>query len=115
MLSHYHPEAHLDQADWARRLKQSAVRVQWDPERDLDLNPLTHRSLQLGLTGRATRDYADHWLCAVRDVTPLAHRVRELVRAGDRVAAAALLPAEAPYPPVAAEVARELRMSPQQS
>ncbi|MDH6117146.1 hypothetical protein ABH930_001869 [Kitasatospora sp. GAS204A] len=114
VLSHYDSEVHADRAAWSKRLKESTVRVQWDPERDLDLNPLGHRSLQLGLAGRATRDYADHWLRAVRDVTPLAHRVRDLVRAGDRSAAAALLPAELPYPPVAVEVVRELRMSPQE-
>ncbi|MCX4746328.1 DUF4291 domain-containing protein [Kitasatospora sp. NBC_01287] len=112
VLSHYDAAVHTDREAWTERLRQSTVRVQWDPERDLDLNALPHRSLQLGLAGRATRDYADHWLGSVRDVTPLAHRVRELVRAGDRTAAAALLPAEAPYPPLPEAVARELRASP---
>ncbi|WP_035794107.1 DUF4291 domain-containing protein [Kitasatospora mediocidica] len=97
-LSHYDRSVHADRAQWAARLRESPVRVQWDPERDLDLRPLPHRSLQLGLSGRATRAYADHWLLAVRDVTPLAHQVHELVRAGAREAAAALLPRETPYP-----------------
>ncbi|GAA1958413.1 DUF4291 domain-containing protein [Kitasatospora viridis] len=97
-LSHYDRDVHADRREWSERLRDSTVRVQWDPERDLDLRPLAHRSLQLGLAGRATRDYADHWIEAVRDVTPLAHRVHELVRAGDRAAAAALLPEERPYP-----------------
>ncbi|MGF1429369.1 DUF4291 domain-containing protein [Kitasatospora sp. LaBMicrA B282] len=112
VLSHYDRDVHPDRATWARQLKESTVRVQWDPERDLDFNPLPYRSLQLGLAGRATRDYADHWLRAVHDVTPLAHEVGRLVRAGDRAAAAALLPVEAPYPLLAEATARELRISP---
>lgn len=47
---------------------------------------------------------------AVRDVTPLAHEVHRLVRSGDRAGAAALLPAEAPYPRPAESTARELRL-----
>jgi hypothetical protein len=109
-LSSYHRETHGDREQWNERLRQTVVRVQWDPERDLQLRELPYRSLQLGLTGRATRDYADHWLRAVRDVTPLAHQVRGLLRAGEREAAAELLPQETAYP-VAEAVARELRMS----
>lgn len=74
------------------------VRVQWDPERDLHLNPLPHRSLQLGLAGEASRRYVEEWTGSITDVTPLAHEVRALVRAGDLDAARALLPAERPYP-----------------
>lgn len=97
-LSHYDRAVHADREQWAAELRASVVRVQWDPERDLHLQPLPHRSLQLGLSGRATRDYADRWLLGVRDVTPLAHEIRALLRAGDPEAAAALLPHETPYP-----------------
>src|ERR1700733_12839841 len=34
-LSHYDRDVHPDRAAWARRLKTSPVRVQWDPERSL--------------------------------------------------------------------------------
>ncbi|MDH6113252.1 hypothetical protein P3T36_001863 [Kitasatospora sp. MAP12-15] len=97
-LSHYDRAVHADREQWKAELRASVVRVQWDPERDLDLQQLPYRSLQLGLSGDATRNYADRWLLGVRDVTPLAHRIRDLVRAGDRAGAAALLPQESPYP-----------------
>ncbi|MEU6339492.1 DUF4291 domain-containing protein [Streptomyces sp. NPDC046977] len=104
-LSHYDRSAYPDRQAWAERLRATSVRVQWDPERDLALRPLPYRSLQLGLTGRATRDYADHWLRAVRDVTGLAHAVRDLVRSGDTAGATALLPDEPAYPLDAATAA----------
>ncbi|MGP3752528.1 DUF4291 domain-containing protein [Streptomyces sp. IBSNAI001] len=95
-LSHYVREVHEDQGTWKRALRSAPARVQWDPERDLALNPLPYRSLQLGLSGEASRRYADEWTVSVRDVTPLAREVHAAVRAGERDRAAALLPVETP-------------------
>ncbi|KAB8169829.1 DUF4291 family protein [Streptomyces sp. 3MP-14] len=97
-LSHFDPAVHADRDAWRSALRAAPTRVQWDPERDLRLRPLDHRSLQLGLAGAAVARYADEWIVAIRDVTPLAHEVHTLVRAGDLDAAAALLPPERPYP-----------------
>ncbi|WP_330317474.1 DUF4291 domain-containing protein [Streptomyces platensis] len=97
-LSHYDADEHADREGWRRELKGAPARVQWDPERDLGLRALPYRSLQLGLSGEASRRYADEWTVAIRDVTPLAREVRALVRAGETAAAAALLPEERPYP-----------------
>ncbi|MEV5980287.1 DUF4291 domain-containing protein [Streptomyces sp. NPDC052114] len=97
-LSHYVHGLHPDQAAWKRDLRRAPARVQWDPERDLHLNPLPHRSLQLGLSGEASRRYADEWTVSITDVTDLAHEIHALVRTDDLAAAGALLPAERPYP-----------------
>ncbi|QRV27750.1 DUF4291 domain-containing protein [Streptomyces californicus] len=112
-LSHYTRGVHPDRATWKRSLRTAPARVQWDPERDLHLNPLPYRSLQLGLSGEASRRYADEWTVSVRDVTPLAREVHAAVRSGDHERAAALLPAEtpldlpAPRPVAAAPAASE--------
>ncbi|MET1075244.1 MAG: DUF4291 domain-containing protein [Umezawaea sp.] len=74
------------------------VRVQWDPERDLHHSPLGHRSLQLGVGGATAARYVDEWITGLTDVTPLAHEVHALVRAGSLAEATALLPVERPYP-----------------
>ncbi|WP_329439486.1 DUF4291 domain-containing protein [Streptomyces sp. NBC_01426] len=97
-LSHHEHGIHPDVATWKRALRESSARVQWDPERDLHLNPLPHRSLQLGLAGPLSRAYADEWTVAIRDVTPQVREIHGLVRAGEDAAARALLPAEIPYP-----------------
>ncbi|MEU3563453.1 DUF4291 domain-containing protein [Kitasatospora sp. NPDC006786] len=97
-LSHYKRGLHPDQATWKRELRRSPARVQWDPERSLHLEPLPHRSLQLGLTGEATERYADEWIVSVEDVTALAHTIHDHVRAGELEEARKLLPAELPYP-----------------
>ncbi|MFI6951100.1 DUF4291 domain-containing protein [Streptomyces sp. NPDC050422] len=101
-LSHYERGVHSDLATWQRNLRQAPARVQWDPERDLHLNRLPYRSLQLGLAGEAARRYVNEWTVAIRDVTPLAREIHELARAGEVEAAARLLPDERPYPATAA-------------
>ncbi|MFI1480890.1 DUF4291 domain-containing protein [Streptomyces sp. NPDC020747] len=108
VLSSYVRGVHPDRATWQRQVKQAPARVQWDPERDLRLRPLTYRSLQLGLCGEAVRRYADEWTVGISDVTPLAHEVHTLVSGGDLVSAARLLPEERPYP-AADELLADLR------
>ncbi|MFE0800913.1 DUF4291 domain-containing protein [Streptomyces sp. NPDC058812] len=107
-LSSYVPGTHPDRATWQRQLKRAPARIQWDPERDLRLQPLPYRSLQLGLSGEAARLYADEWTVGIRDVTPLAHEIHALVRDGALDSASRLLPLERPYP-AAAELLTHLR------
>ncbi|WP_406483048.1 DUF4291 domain-containing protein [Streptomyces sp. NBC_01615] len=97
-LSSYVRGVHPDRASWQRQLKRAPARVQWDPERDLHLQPLPYRSLQLGLSAEAVRRYADEWTVSIRDVTPLAREIHALVSGGDLDSAARLLPQERPYP-----------------
>ncbi|WP_406096835.1 DUF4291 domain-containing protein [Streptomyces sp. NBC_01013] len=96
-LSHYERGVHPDRATWQRTLRRAPARVQWDPERDLHLNRLPYRSLQLGLAGEAARRYADEWTVAIHDVTPLVREIHGLVGAGKAEAAARLLPEERVY------------------
>ncbi|MEU6255625.1 DUF4291 domain-containing protein [Streptomyces sp. NPDC047043] len=97
-LSSYVPGVHADRAGWQRQLRRAPARVQWDPERDLNLQALPYRALQLGLSGEAATRYADEWIVAIRDVTPLAREVHGLVGRGELEAAARLLPEERRYP-----------------
>ncbi|MER6692052.1 DUF4291 domain-containing protein [Streptomyces minutiscleroticus] len=97
-LSHFDRTRFADEAAWREAVRSSPVRVQWDPERDLGLNPLPHRAIQIGLSGEAVDRYVDEWITSIRDVTPLAHQVHAAVAAHDTDTARALLPAEQAYP-----------------
>ncbi|MFJ9775354.1 DUF4291 domain-containing protein [Kitasatospora sp. NPDC101157] len=99
VLSAYTRRVHESQAAWKRELRQSPVRVQWDPERGLNLGALEWRAIQVGLRGGAVRRYADEWIRRITDVTGLAERVRRERDPG-------LLPVETPYPMSAAVAAR---------
>jgi hypothetical protein len=97
-LSQYDRDLHADKATWSRRLRASSVRVQWDPERSLQLQALPYRSLQVGLSGDAVDRYIDDWTLAVTDITATVRQAHEFLRAGNGLAAEALLPGERVYP-----------------
>jgi hypothetical protein len=80
-LSGYDGSVHTSRDQRKREMRRSPVRVQWDPERDLSLQPMPRRSLQVGLRGEAVRCYLDE-IVGIDDVTELAHAVHELAGAG---------------------------------
>jgi hypothetical protein len=89
--SHFVAGRYTDHADWSRRLAESPVRIQWDPERDPALAPLPYRSLQVGLAGAAVDRYVDEWIVSINDITPAVRAIRSR-QPGARV------PIERPYP-----------------
>jgi hypothetical protein len=97
-LSHFEIGTYESLDIWAQRLSVSRVRIQWDPERDELHRPLTHRSIQIGLTGEAARRYIDEWTVSITDVTNLFHRVGGEVERGNLAKAQALMPVEIVYP-----------------
>jgi hypothetical protein len=99
-LSHYHVAIHASHDVWLRSKHDSHVRVQWDPERSIYLEPLPWRSIQVGLGGPAVLDYIDQWIIQITDITPSVHELHELLQQGELGALNQRLPVavERPYP-----------------
>ena len=49
-LSHFDAEVHNSHEEWKEKLKNSPVRIQWDPERDIHLEKLDYRSIPVSYT-----------------------------------------------------------------
>jgi len=94
-LSRRAPE--MSNEEWAQVKKNTPVRIQWDPERDLHFRPLPERSIQIGLSGEAVKRYVTAWIVHIEEVTELAHSIFELVKAGKLDEAQKCLPKEIPY------------------
>jgi hypothetical protein len=77
-------------------MRESEVRVQWDPERTPSGSSLPYRSLQVGLGGGAVDAYVDEWIVGIDDITERVHELRGLLRTSPDTLAAAL-PPERPY------------------
>lgn len=92
-----HPPPDLSKAEWLELKASCPVRIQWDPERDLYLNPQPHRAIQIGLGGAAVHHYVNQWIKSVSDVTELAHTINGFVQDKKIGVATALLPIETPY------------------
>ncbi|ROZ63214.1 DUF4291 domain-containing protein [Ramlibacter sp. WS9] len=93
-----HSPAGMSEDEYAALKQRCPVRVQWDPERDVHLQPLAHRAIQLGLSKEAVRLYVNQWTCKITEVTALAQEVRALVQQGQLDEAASKLPVERMYP-----------------
>lgn len=99
VLSHFELNSAGQSFDqWQSSLTNSSVRVQWDPERDLTLQPLDYRSIQIGLRGDAVKSYVTEWIASITEITDLASQVRELVTNKQYDKAKELLPEERLYP-----------------
>jgi Domain of unknown function (DUF4291) len=93
-----HREPSMSDEAWTKLKDNSPVRVQWDPERNLHLQPLPYRSIQIGLGKIAVNLYVGDWIQRIADITPVAHSIHGLVQSGSVDQAGALLPPERPYP-----------------
>jgi hypothetical protein len=97
-LSHFDGSVHRTSEEWKAALKGSSVRIQWDPERSLQLGPLDYRAIQIGLEREAASAYVDQWVQRIDDITELAKTVRRTMEERGPEAAAELVPKELPYP-----------------
>lgn len=91
-----HPGDRTDNAAWKKRLRESPVRIQWDPERGPRHNALPYRSIQVGLSGDAVTRYLDEWILGITDLTDRVHDIHQVLR--DRRDVTGMLPRESPYP-----------------
>ena len=69
VISTFSEDLGITKEEWQKRVKESDVRVQWDPEKDINGNNLSYRSLQLGLRGKAVEEYVHDWIVKVTDIT----------------------------------------------
>lgn len=96
VLSHYRSDMGITESEWKEQVKTSDVRCQWDPERDIDGNPLEYRSIQLGLRGQAVYHYVHDWIVKITDISDYVKELREKKKNGGDILP--LLPEEKVYP-----------------
>lgn len=94
-LSSFSSLIHPDKESWREHMNDAPVRVQWDPERDLLLNVLPFRSIQVGLRGVAVRKYVTEWIRDVRDLTSQMQSMKRSLELDRTEEARRMLPREA--------------------
>ncbi|CAA6810481.1 MAG: Unknown protein [uncultured Sulfurovum sp.] len=85
--------------EWKKLKETTPVRIQWDPERDLFLEPLNYRAIQIGLSNEAVPLYVNEWIQNITEVTELASEIHSLIQDNNIEEAKLLLPKEIPYIP----------------
>jgi hypothetical protein len=97
-LSSFEPSLHGTEESWKSIMRDAPVRIQWDPERTLQLEALPYRTIQVGLRGEAVDAYVEEWIVAIEDVTPFCREIEAAIQDGDLERAERLSPLEPPYP-----------------
>ncbi len=92
-LSHFDASIHASREVWHIQKESAPVRIQWDPERDLNLQRLDYRSIQIGLGPAAVPLYVNEWITAITDITTEVHAIAN----GDHAQLASILNQEQPY------------------
>src|SRR5215831_13970688 len=103
------PGVYQSTTDWRAQLDQATVVVQWDPERSIRGKSLPHESIQVGLSRHIISRYVEEWTVQIQDVTPLAHKLYQLLQTGEGERVQRDLPRESPYP-TPPSIARRLGM-----
>lgn len=96
-LSHFDASIHESHEVWKEGIKNSPVRIQWDPERDILLEKLDYRAIQVGLTGDAVPLYVNEWITEISDITEQCKEIKSLINLGKIEEAKNLLPKEEVY------------------
>lgn len=65
--------------EWKKSVKESSIRIQWDPERDIYGNPLDYRSIQIGIKDENVDKYVDEWIESITDITDYVVELKALL------------------------------------
>lgn len=103
-----HPTEPMSPQAWQLAKANSPIRIQWDPERDLFMRPLSGRTIQIGLGRQAVELYVNQWIQKITDVTGFVHQIHNIVLNGNLDEACAALPCEETYLPSASAPPRSV-------
>jgi hypothetical protein len=97
-LSHFEKGTYATKEEWQTAKNNSPVRIQWDPERDIHLQPLEYRAIQIGLSDEAVEFYVNDWIYSISDATEIAAEIYSYVEKKQFESAKQRIPIEGNYP-----------------
>lgn len=72
-----------EQADWRKALKDSSVRLQWDPDHDPKGKKETRRAIQLGLRDESLQPFKGDAIIEIEDISAFVAEQRRHAENGD--------------------------------
>ena len=97
-LSHFEKGIYTTKEEWQIVKNNSPVRIQWDPERDIHLQPLEYRAIQIGLSDEAVEFYVNDWIYSISDATEMAAEIYSHAEKKQFESAKQQIPIEDNYP-----------------
>ncbi|OUL24170.1 DUF4291 domain-containing protein [Nostoc sp. 106C] len=106
--SSYIPELYPNRNAWQTALKQSQVRLQWDPDHHPSGAKLERRAIQLGLRGKVLATYAKDWILNIEDISNFVQQQRQNINSD---CAELITPRETVYAVIEKETQKKLELS----
>jgi hypothetical protein len=97
------------EAEWSKAVRESDVRLQWDPDHDPFGNKVERRALQLGLRGEALEAFGQREIAEVLDLSSFVAEQRERLTSGGL--SALVMPRERVYLPADPAVAAAIGLT----
>jgi hypothetical protein len=70
VYSSYQSDLYASREDWQEQVKNSSIRLQWDPDHDPYGAKLERRAMQVGIRGKEVLNYAKDDILDIEDITP---------------------------------------------
>jgi hypothetical protein len=96
VLSTYDSNIYGTEENWRNKKETSEVRCQWDPDKNIYLQPLERRAIQIGLRGDMVYKYVNLWTTQITDLTESVHQMKYLY--DQRRIKEIILPKETEFP-----------------
>ena len=109
--SSFDPEQYATKEMWQTAVKQSEVRLQWDPDHAPSGAALERRAIQLGLRGSMLREYGRNAIVEIMDMSDFVQTQRQFVEARDYENL--ICPTEDVYLPANLAIRQRLRLNSQ--
>ncbi|MEG4444949.1 DUF4291 domain-containing protein [Microcoleus sp. AT9_B5] len=108
VYSKFVPAVYGSEKSWQQAVKNSAVRLQWDPDSHPSGAKLERRAIQLGLRGSVLASYAREWIVNIEDISEFVQQQLQY-KGGDR--SQLFTPCETLYPVTDPDISHKLRLS----
>ena len=69
VYSSYQEDKYTDREEWNEALKESEVRIQWDPDHNPKGGKLERRAIQIGIKGTLLHKFNNEWVKEIIDLT----------------------------------------------
>ncbi|MFM2303195.1 MAG: hypothetical protein RLZZ135_602 [Cyanobacteriota bacterium] len=107
VCSGYESDLYSSEKDWKRAMRNSDVRLQWDPDHSPAGGKLVRKAIQLGLRGDTLAAYAKDWIISIEDISEFVRAQHQNTWDFDRL----IVPSEAIYPVTDLAVAKRLQLT----
>lgn len=79
VYSSYNERLGISREEWQEQVKESSVRIQWDPDHDPFGNKLERRAIQIGLRGDFIRSFAKDDLILIENISDFVREQHQFV------------------------------------